>query len=383
MNTYLQTILTIALLIAAWLFTFGLPENIALEFSKKESEVPQKTGGPRVIQVETSNVEVSPFVEAFRSIGTAKAMAQVSVSSDITGHVVQVHFGANHKVKAGDALVSLESELEQIALRTAKASMIDAKSTLQRYLSLQSNQSGSVTEATMTNAKTQLELAQANLAKAKYDLAQRTIRAPISGTLGLTDVEPGYYLAIGSHIVTITDQSRLIVEFGLSDRAAGLLDVGQSVQLETSSALGKEFDGTIEGFDGSIDATTRTIKVRAGMDNSHGSLLPGMIFTVTLAYSADPLPKIPAKAITWSREGASVWLVENGKVSSKPLVIRHRQNSMVWIDADIKEGEQIVVEGVQKLWKDADVVSINHSTSRIAQNSETPSRLQKPTQEQN
>ncbi|CAN0343838.1 unnamed protein product, partial [Chrysoparadoxa australica] len=156
------------------------------------------------------------------------------------------------------------------------------------------------------------------------------------------------YLGATSQIVKITDQSSLTVEFGLPDRAAGIVQVGQSVWLTTGSLQGHVFEGAVEGFDGQIDSTTRTIKVRAQVDNPAGQLLPGMVFQVVMADENAPLPVVPANAITWSREGAAVWVARDGKAEAVLVTIRHRENDRVWLNGDLPDGTQVFVEGVQK-----------------------------------
>lgn len=374
MKQLLSLLLGAAIVASAWGYTFGVPDQIRAFLPVQSEDTQEQTAsepsvggspgrrpggrpgaGSGATVVTKAEVALEPYVDTFRSVGTAKAQATVTVEAEVSGKVTDVHFGANQMINAGDALVSLDDQVEQIALRSAKASLSEAEATLERYTMLRESNSGVVASVTVTEAETQVEIARANLAKAEYDLEQKTIRAPISGTLGLSDVEPGVYLAAGSEIVNITDQSRLTVEFGLPDRAASSIAVGQNVRLVTGSMVGRIFEGVVEGFDGQIDATTRTIKVRAGIDNEDGALLPGVIFNVMLAEPNAPLPRVPANAITWSRDGASVWRIVDGKAERVQVEIRHRANDMVWLEADLEAGQQVVVEGVQKLREGASV----------------------------
>ncbi|QKV20184.1 efflux RND transporter periplasmic adaptor subunit [Oricola thermophila] len=370
LKRFLPPLAGIAIVALAWFATFGMPfmeqdPDTGTQGAASASVPPAggpPGGGPRgrgagATVVTLAEVEVLPFTEVFRSVGTARAQASVTVETEVAGKVTEVHFGANQEIEAGDPLVSLDDRVEQIALRTARANLAEAKATLERYTALMDMNSGAVSAVNVAEAETQVEIAEADVARAEYDLEQKTIRAPISGTLGLTDVEPGVYLAAASEIVTITDQTHLTIEFGLPDRAANIVQVGQPVRLITGSLPGRVFEGTVEGYDGQIDSTTRTIKVRAGIDNTDGLLLPGMIFNVLLAHENEPLPRVPATAITWSRDGASVWAVEQGKAEPVSVTIRHRADDMVWLDAELEEGRQVVVEGVQKLREGSQVTT--------------------------
>ncbi len=367
MKQIMSVLAGLIIVAVAWGLTFGIPGRdpdgagsppVSDTAGGPPSAGPRGRGpGDGATVVTIAAVETSPFMDIFRSVGTARAQASVNVETKVAGKVTQLHFGANQAVEAGDALVSLDDQVERIQLRSAQASLSEARSALERYTALRQANSGVISEVALTEAETQVEIAEATLAKAEYDLEQKTIRAPISGTLGLTDVEPGVYLGAAAEVVRITDHSSLSIEFGLPDRAAGIVQVGQPVRLATGSLPGRVFEGVVEGYDGRIDSTTRTIKVRAGVDNADGLMLPGLIFTVILAHENPALPSVPANAITWSRNGASVWVVEDGLVRPEPVAIRNRQNDVVWLEAELAEGAQVVVEGVQKLREGAKVTT--------------------------
>lgn len=356
---------------AAWVFTFGLPfGDTTSDPTPQQATSSRPAGqgpagrGEAVTIVTLQEVEAEAFTDNFRSVGTAKAKANVIVETETAGKVTNIHFGPNQRVEKGAPLVTLEDRVEQIALRSARANLAEAESTLARYETLRRTGSGAVSAVSVTEANTQLEIAAAALERAEYDLSLKTILAPISGTLGLTDVEPGMYLGTASEIVKITDQSSLTVEFGLPDRAAGIVQVGQKIWLTTGSLPGYVFEGAVEGFDGQIDSTTRTIKVRAQVDNINGQLLPGMVFQVIMADENDPLPVVPANAITWSREGAAVWIANDGKAEAVLVTIRHRENDRVWLNADLPDGTQVIVEGVQKVRSGESVATAEQVAAR-------------------
>ncbi|MGR3714385.1 MAG: efflux RND transporter periplasmic adaptor subunit [Shimia sp.] len=361
-------LISAAIVAAAWFYTFGLPwqsnaddplasaATAGQPAGEQRGAGPNSRGGTATI-VTMTTITAEPFTDAFRSVGTAKAKANVTVESETAGKVTDVHFGANQQIVAGDPLISIEDRVEQIALRAARANLSEARATLKRCDTLRQSGSGVISDVTVTEASTQVEIAEAALDRAEYDLTRKTIRAPISRTLGLTDIEVGMYLGVASQIVAITDQSYLTVEFGLPDRAAGIVKVRQMVRLSTNSLPGQVFVASVEWFDGQIDSTTRTIKVRARVDNEDGVMLPGMVFNVTLDDKNPPLPVVPANAITWSLDGAAVWVAKNNKAKIVPVAIRHREADRVWMTGDLPDGTLVIVEGVQKLREDAVVTT--------------------------
>ena len=362
---FLSILIGAAIVAAAWVATFGNPLETGQPAEVARASQPGQPRAGRAgvgTMVTVAPVVVEPYNDVFRSVGTARAKSSVTVETEVSGQVTEIHFGPNQKIAAGAPLLSLDDELERIAVRAVEASLAQARATQERYETLRQANSGAITAVSLTEAITAVEIAEAELARAQYDLAQKTVRAPISGILGLTDVEQGDVLATGAEVVTITDQSALTIEFGLPDRAASALEVGQPVRLSTGSLPGRVFEGLVAGYDGQIDSTTRTIKVRARVDNAAGLMLPGMIFNAMLFPENPPLPRVPANAITWGRDGASVWLVEEGRAQRVGVAIRHRQNDMVWLDAALADGALVVVEGVQKLRPGAEVVILPSDT---------------------
>ena len=337
MNRFISLLIACVIVGGAWVWTFGPPLGGDTATSDPTTPAaagrPGRPGGMGATLVALAEVTPEPYVETFRSIGTAKARANVNVTSEVSGRVTAVHFTDTADVAAGDTLVSLNPQVEEIALSTARANLAEAQSTLDRLSQLQRSGSAAVTAVSVTEAETQVAIASANLARAEYDLSQKTIQTPISGVLGLSDIEVGAYLTANSPVVRIIDQSQLRIEFGLPDRASSFVQLGQVARLVTTSLPGQIFEAEVTGFDGLIDSTTQTIKVRATIDNPEGKLLPGMIFSVSIAQPNEALPKLPAAALTWTRDGASVWRVDGGPdgtmVTRVPITLRHRANDIV------------------------------------------------------
>ena len=150
-------------------------------------------------------------------------------------------------------------------------------------------------------------------------------------------------------IVTVEDDTALLIEFVLPERALGMLAQIDTVEASTPTLTGRVFTGEIVAFDSRLDDVTRSITVQARLENADRTLWPGMTFAVHLAQDSDPLPAVPATAITWSRGGAAVWIEDNGVAAQSPVTILFRQNDTVWLDADIAAGTPVVVEGAQKL----------------------------------
>lgn len=359
------TLAVSALIIAgAYFVAFGVPASLGVgQTTETAADAPagKATGGPgpggpgrgpggaRVTTVAVTPLEMQPYEDVLRAIGSADALRRASVIPKVSGEVVETNLSANLDVSAGDVLVQLDAKTEMYNLEIAEAELEQARDKVLRYERLRESGNPAITDVEYAEAKVAQRLAEANLGLAQVALDNRTIRAPISGKLGLSDVEIGDVLSANTAIATIDDAETLLVVFELPERSVGLLEMGQTVLTSTPTFAGQVFEGEIVSFDSRIDSVTRSVTVRAQIDNSSARLWPGMTFSVRIVHESEPLAVLPATAITWSRDGSSVWIDKDGVAEQVAATILFRRNDQVWIEADITPGTMVVSEGAQKL----------------------------------
>jgi RND family efflux transporter MFP subunit len=109
------------------------------------------------------------------------------------------------------------------------------------------------------------------------------------------------------------------------------------------------FSGRVAAVASRIDPETRTLRVRARIPNDDGRLRAGMSFTMRLPLDGQARPSVPSIAIQWEREGAFVWKVADGKAERVDVEVRRRTEAWVLVNAPLREGDRIVVEGIQSL----------------------------------
>ncbi|WP_421725208.1 efflux RND transporter periplasmic adaptor subunit [Bauldia sp.] len=308
------------------------------------------------IAVTTAIVEVTPPRTRIQSIGTGKAIRSVVVTADVAGTVDEVHVAPNTTVEAGAPIVTLDRKAQEIALASATAEMEKQNAAFDRYQALIDQASSNVSEAAFDEVRAARTLAQAELDSAQYEYDRRVIRAPFAGRINLNDLTVGSYLPQGSAVVTLIDASQLLVEFSVPETVVADITVGLPVRLATPALRGLFFVGDVVAFDSAIDAELRTIHVRAKVENTDYTLLPGMTFSVTINIGDDPLPVVPAVSILWDRDGAYVWrLDENDALEALPVIFRNRDGDQVWVEGDLAAGDRIIVDGAFKLSAESQV----------------------------
>jgi multidrug efflux system membrane fusion protein len=297
-------------------------------------------------------------------IGSLAAVHQVTITPEIGGRVTAILFTAGGTVTAGDPLVQLNDGPERGDLANYEAQARYAANLLQRNSHLATNQFAS--RDTVDQNQSQLDQARAQIAKTQAIIAQKLVRAPFAGRLGVRQVEVGQYLNTGAAIVTLTDLKQLYVNFTLPSTMRAQIVLGQKVNVTVDSFAGRAFEATITTLEPQIRADTRTIAVQATLDNPDEALLPGMYINAAVVLPVEPdRVVLPETAVDYTLYGDSVYVVrEDGaaadgkpilKAIRTPVKTGTRWNGKVTILDGVKPGDRVVAAGQVKLQSGAQV----------------------------
>src|SRR5262245_11698514 len=268
---------------------------------------------PPPAQISAVEVKIEPVPRFATGIGSVAAVHQVTINPEVGGRVTKIFFEAGAEVKAGDPLVQLNDAPERGDLANYEAQARWAESTLQRSSELAKNQYEA--RETVDQKRSQLDQAKAQISKTQALIAQKQIRAPFAGKLGVRQIEVGQYLTPGAPIVTLTDLSTLYVNFTLPGRQRPETRVGQQVEVRSDAFPGRVFDAQITTIEPQISPETRTLQVQATMQNPDDALLPGMFVDAKVVLPPQPdMLVLPATAVEYTLYGDSVYVIrEEGK----------------------------------------------------------------------
>ena len=373
MRKFVSLLVAVGLLFGAYAITFGLPGTDATsEAAQPQSAADGRpAGGPPgggrargATSVVTTALEQRPYEVTLYATGTASSLRSADVVTETAGTVVETRLTANRDVEQGEVLVRLDARTQELNLEIARANLQQATDTVARYDRLRAGGNSTITDVAQSEARVAQQLADAEVGLAEVALEDRTIRAPISGRLGLSEVEVGDILGANDVIATIDQTETLVVEFELPERAFGVLGQAHEVLVSTSAFVGRSITGEILSFDSRIDAVTRSVTVKAKIDNAERIRWPGMTVAVRLLHESEPLPVLPSTAVTWSRMGAAVWVDDGGTAVRVPITILYRKNEFVWVEADIADGAMVVTEGAQKLRDGAKITAVGAETEK-------------------
>jgi RND family efflux transporter MFP subunit len=292
-------------------------------------------------------VKIEKAIDRLQAVGDGLAKQSVTLFPEVSGRVEAIDFTAGTHIKAGAVILKLDDAAEQIAVKLAQTKLTDARRTLDRNLELLPK--NAVAEVTVDTSRTAVETADLEVQQAQEALADRTIRAPFDGVLGIPQVEVGDRITNTTAITTLDDRSAIIVAFDIPEIYLKQLAIGHAVTASTAGFGGRAFAGKISQIGSRIDPATRAVRVRATLGNPDDVLREGMSFIVTLTLEGKDYPVIPELALLWQRDGAYVWRVSSGTSEQVKVAVVKRKQGEILVDAPLKAGELVVVEGTQRL----------------------------------
>ena len=310
---------------------------------------------PSAVTVAEAKSEVIPNL--LTAVGELVAVHQVNVTSDVNGRITEILFAAGASVNAGTPLVQLFDGPEQGDLASFKAQATMAQLSLDRAKQLAARQFGP--QATVDQAQSSFDQANAGIAKTQAIISQKLVRAPFDGELGVRKVEVGQYLTAGTQIVSLTDLSELYANFTITEKDSGNLKVGQVVRIRVDAYPGRTFEGKISTIEPQIASDTRNIRVQATIANPERILKPGMFATTTVVLpDKPPVITIPETAVDYTLYGDSVFLITEKKegdgktslITSRSFVqTGNRIEGRAEILKGLKPGDRVVAVGQLKL----------------------------------
>ena len=247
---------------------------------------------PGVIVAPVRLVEFSDRIEA---LGTLAANESVELTAPVTETISAIHFDDGDRVEKDQVLVEMTSQEEHAQLEEASATVNEAYRQYQRIKPLANE--GTAAKSLLDERKREWETARARLAGIESLLADRLIKAPFEGVVGLRDLSVGALVQPGDLITTLDDDRVMKLEFLVSAAYLDALRPGLEVMASSRAFTGRSFSGSIKSVDSRIDPVTRSIRVRALLQNPERLLKPGMLMHVELQENPREALVVPEEAL--------------------------------------------------------------------------------------
>lgn len=370
---------------AAMLAKVGVPEQLLSYVAKPADAVKagdgqggrgqgqggrgQGGGAPLVV---TQPADTAVVNDRLNAIGSGEAILSVSVTPLATGNLTEILVKSGDRIEKGQVIAKLDSDEQKIAAAQAKVALDSAREKVERNRKL----GNAVSVAILREAEFAMQAAELTLQTAELDLKRRDIAAPSGGIVGIITAHPGDYVTTSTSIAVVDDRSQILVDFWVPERFSTKVSVGQDVSANAIALPTSELTGVIDAIDNRVDQASRTLRVRARIDNPDDTLRAGMSFSVSVRFPGDIYPTVNPLAIQWSADGSFVWRVEAEKSQRVPVKIIQRNSDKVLVDAGLAKGDAVAIEGVQRL-RDGGTVRIASEPGKERQKPQPDNQEQK------
>lgn len=318
--------------------------------------------------------------DTLEAVGTLVAINGTDVTTEAGGVVRAIRFEAGQPVRKGDVLIELNTENELATLRALEAAAKLAVTQRDRWRELGAQKLVSRDEVDQRVAEAAAAIARAEAQRAL--IAQKTIRAPFDGILGIRRINLGEYVQPGSPLVSLQSLDPIYLNFTLPEQRMGQVGVGAIVRATVDALPGQTVEGRITAIEPGVDASTRNFTVQATLRNPDRALRPGTFAKVGFDTGARRnVIVIPQTAVSFNPYGNSVYVIgeagKPGEGKAQPaqgdaaaqgttLVVSQRfvktgvtHGDLVAVLDGLKPGERIASSGLLKLRNDATVIVDN------------------------
>jgi len=327
----------------AILVVLAVPKLIQL----RKTSAPTAAPTQKTLRVRAHRVVSSQLTERLATTGTVRANEEVEIVSEISGKISDFHFKEGSAVAAGQLLLKIDdSELladrQRALYRVELAERAEARQ--QQLLD-----DGVISSETYDVALGELNVLRAELQLIEAQLLKTEIRAPFSGIIGLRWVSPGSYLTSQTRIASLNDLDPVKLDFTVPERYSALMKVGDEMSFRVDG-FERAFPGTIYAIEPSVDAATRSLRVRARCPNSDGALIPGAFANVDLVLrSISGALTVPSIAVIPELGGKKVFVFEDGVAQPRTVESGIRSESAVQITSGLVEGDIVIISGLLQL----------------------------------
>jgi multidrug efflux system membrane fusion protein len=368
-------VLLISLLVLASIGAGFYFKHLSSTPAEKQNKRGRDADKPAVVSVETATKADFPLY--LNGLGTVTALRTVTIHPRVDGELVSVAFSEGQLVKEGDLLAEIDSRPFQIQLQQAEGQLLrdeallkNAEMDFDRYKTLLAQdsiaaQQTATQESQVKQTRGIVEMDKAQVNNAKLQLSYAHLTAPISGRVGLRQIDQGNIVHANdtNGLVVITQLQPINVVFTLpEDNIQAVIKRKQSnpsISVTAYDRAGKNklADGKLLAIDNQIDSTTGTLKLKAQFDNHDGVLFANQFVNIKMLLdSLKGVTQISSAAIQNDTQGAFVYVVNAEKiVQIRRVTLGATEGDKVAVLDNLAANEMVVLEGIDKLHEGSQV----------------------------
>ncbi|MCG7200306.1 efflux RND transporter periplasmic adaptor subunit [Marinobacter pelagius] len=313
-----------------------------------DSDAEQQAGNERPASpVNTVRPERDTVRDVVKAVGNLQALNAVELTTEVSGRVIEINLAAGQKVATGALLLRLDDRQARADLAEIEARLADARRQLERASRLRSN--NSISQSQVDELRTAVDVALAQRQAARVRLDNHRITAPFSGVVGLSDISIGAYVSAGTAITTLDTTEQMELSFSIPERFLGQVTEGQEVRGISPAYPGEPFRGELVELGTRINELSRSLPVRAVIDNAEGRLRPGQFMSATLTLQQREALVIPEQAVMIRGDEKYVFVAEDGSARRVSVQLGSRMPGKVEVVSGVQPEDEVIVTGQDRL----------------------------------
>jgi len=343
MSKRLSIAMVVVLIIIAGVVGFMYWQNM------QQAAAPQ--GFPPAV-ISATELRQENWQPSLQSVGSLVAINGVDVGTEVNGIVSEIVFKSGQPVVKGQVLIKLDNSVDDAALEALRAE--------RKLTQIQFNRAKNLLKQRVTSkseydeAEARYDAAKARVKQQEAVIRRKVIRAPFAGLAGIRQVDLGQYIEAGMPIVSLQSLDPIYVDYTLPERHLTRIKTGQVVQIRLDAVPKQIFSGEVSAVNSGVDVGTRTLKIRATLNNTNNILRPGMFAQVeTITGEAQPVLTVPRTAISFNTYGNVVFAINKNEqgmfmVKRTPVQTGESRKGRVIVKG-LQLGTQVVRTGLVKL----------------------------------
>lgn len=336
-------------LIRGWLIVWGLAWLAACGASAPEAgETEESSSEPPAVNVSGETIEPSTLVEHLVLAGRIEPWLAVDISSELGGTVQNVDFEKGQRVRAGQVLARIGTDLLSVALKEAEAELLGAEANFKKTSELLERQAIPRQEHVAATSRYQAALARVEQAKLRVE--RSVLKAPITGVAITRDVEEGEVIPPGARVTTLHQISRLKAEVGIPENDISYFEVGGSAVVQVDAYPDRRFEGRIHFIGSAATGQNRTFPSEIELANPGGKLRPGMIARVSLTKRTFESAVVVSRDALLERDrGTVAFVVEDDRARLREVELGAFEGDRVVVLGGLSIGDLLLVSGHRNL----------------------------------
>ena len=350
----------------------------------------------KAFPVTVSRVESIFITDKIEATGELRAKEHAAIAAEVAGRVTEILIDEGAHVEAGAEVLSIDPERRTLERDSARAGVVEAQESqreaqreVKRLRNLRQKSVASQTqldqaETKLKRARARVLAAEARMGMMERAVADANVNAPFAGYIARRMVSRGEYVKLGTKLFELVSLDPIEVEFSVTEMESGRVAIGQSVDVTMAPFPGEIFVATVIFVSPTIDTQSRTLRVKAQLDNSSGRFRPGLFAKIDLGVSQrDDVAMIPEDAVLQRSDGHVVFrAVADSRVERVVIKTGIHHDGMVEItegltteDLIISRGQAWLADGQKVVLRHPDGTLAVHALPAVAGSADEPANL--------